>query len=661
MKPSTSGSESASDANLTIRSPGFAKPPIPARSHYRVASGQHDGVLNAALQLPGIGPLSNGNERNRSNSESILQATQNNRSKRMGIVTKKQSDLGTVDESRMNRNSLHLRGQSDGSALSDRYNKTLRNGEVSSSSPLRADRQQGLFVRRLSSLPEQKRESLAPDRVVEGAKGVLYSLHLVHPHLSTLIPVVKDKSTKYKLNLEKIYKHLSAQFKALDSALHDLDTKAKINGEVKSHRSANFLSACEAIMTTYQQLSDYVLCNINRLVSGGDQRYIRTLFLLLYGNVIEVRNAIWNFVSSVVKEKLPKSGEPKVATIQEEPRQPRDRSVTPTRQRPNPERRQRNGLPMQQPGTASIFSPASGVQTAVPLYVNGRSRSNSRTGPFISSNASSVASTPRSGESFILSSIGTPKMRSRSNSALGYHVQTPAQIAEGPEDEAMFEKIFVSLSRCVEHCQNIVPVCRQQFASCLDVAHMSFTTQKIHLLWSTLISRCNVCLETSAAMEKRLSTIKLNEPEVRQSKDFWRLCSRLCLSLEKLMSGVREAKYLELISTELIKVIHPLQKSFSETGRYIKSSPWDHLTRESSDAANPQQNRDGAYRHRARTGSGNSPYVNSVPATPLSAALGPAVQATVPTSAAFDRSFAGDVFQRADELLRVQQTMVHRR
>src|SRR5699024_2575161 len=43
-----------------------------------------------------------------------------------------------------------------------------------------------------------------------------------------------------------------------------------------------------------------------------------------------------------------------------------------------------------------------------------------------------------------------------------------------------------------------------------------------------------------------------------------------------------------------------------------------------------------------------------LPATPLSAALGPAAQATVPStpaSAYSDKFFEGDVFQRADSLL----------
>lgn len=574
------------------------------------------------------------------------------------MVTKKQNDLGIVDEM-ANRNSLHLRGQSDGSALGDRYNRSIRNAEVIPANPLRNDRQQGMFVRRLSSLPEQKRESGAPNRAVEGVKGVLYSLHLVHPHLSTLIPVVKDKSAKTRSNLERSYKQASNQYKALDLALHELEAQFRTKGESRCTCNTKFLSACEAVMTTYLKLGEYLIASMARLVSGGDQRYIRTLVLLLYGNVMEGRNAMWNLMSAVAADKPASATRGPVLPIQEEHHQPRDRSITPTRQRPNPERRLRNGLPKHSTITVNGCSPLSAVQTAVPLHVNGRSRSNSRTGPFMQSNASSVANTPRSGESFPRSRAGTPKLRSRSNSTLGYHIQS-AQILEHPEHEAMFEKIFVSLTRCLDHAQRIIPICVQQFSGCLDVAYSTFTSQKIHLLWSTLISRCNVCLETSAALKKRLSTIKLNDSDVRHSKDFWRLCSRFCNSLEKFMSGVREARYLELISPELIKVIAPLHRPFSETVRFIEKSPWEYLTRREVEATN-QQNHDGSYRHRTRTGSSTSPYPANVPATPLSAALGPAAQATVPTSAAFDRSFAGDVFQRAEELLRVQQTMVHRR
>lgn len=55
---------------------------------------------------------------------------------------------------------------------------------------------------------------------------------------------------------------------------------------------------------------------------------------------------------------------------------------------------------------------------------------------------------------------------------------------------------------------------------------------------------------------------------------------------------------------------------------------------------------------------GTSPLSAQMPATPLSAALGPAVQATVPSTPASlygDSFFKGDVFQRADSLLSMPQ------
>lgn len=672
IKPNTSGSESASDLNLTLRSPGFAKPPIPAKSHYRVASGQNDLVLNAGLRRPGLAPLSNGNERNRSNSESILQATRNNRSKRMGIVTRKQSDLGTVDESRANRNSFHLRGQSHGSALQDRYISNLRHGETTPPSPLRAERQRGTFMRRLSSLPEHKRGSVSPSGVVEGAKGVLYSLHQIHSHLTTLVKVLTSKTSKEKSDLERFYHGAYSQIEALDSVLHDFHHRKAESMDPKLHFDASVVGACQKLTTNYRRVGDLLLSIISRLVSEGDQRYIRTFILLLYGSLNEARNAVLNFDILASRNEPQSITTSRIHTIHEEPRVRRDMSITPTKQRPNPDRRWQNGMPGQQSSNFGTFSPLSGAQTAVPLYFNGRSRSNSRTGQLMSSASSSVANTPRSGETFKLPGPGTPRLRSRSNSALGYRIQNVSQIAEGPEQEVYFEKIFVALTQCVENIQNIVPVARQQFDRCLNVAQLSYTSQQIILLWSTLVSRSSVAIETSYAMQRRLSTIKLNEPDVRQSRDFWRLCGKLLTYLEKFMSGVREAKCLELISMDLIKIIYPLQRSFSELGRSIKNSPWEHLTQENSDQQQQQQqhhqhhqqpslNTEGASRYRSRTDSGNSPYANNVPATPLSAALGPAAQATVPTSATLDRSFEGGVFQRADVLLRLQQTMIHRR
>ncbi|KAJ4357959.1 RAM signaling network component [Didymosphaeria variabile] len=94
-------------------SPGMA-PPIPSRSHYRVASQTQS---NGPSRRPQISPLilTNGstgsNERNRSQSEGGGSGSSTHRQKRMGIYTKQTPELGAVDE--LKRTS-HFRGFSQG-------------------------------------------------------------------------------------------------------------------------------------------------------------------------------------------------------------------------------------------------------------------------------------------------------------------------------------------------------------------------------------------------------------------------------------------------------------------------------------------------------------------------------------------------------------------
>jgi len=106
-------------------------------------------------------------------------------------------------------------------------------------------------------------------------------------------------------------------------------------------------------------------------------------------------------------------------------------------------------------------------------------------------------------------------------------------------------------------------------------------------------------------------------------------------------------------------------------GRLIEASPWSYLADMSTTHpppiyGPPLQTQNG-HHNLAVSGSflssassvggfasSTSPQSVPLPATPLSAALGPAAQATVPStpaSAYSDRFFAGDVFQRADTLL----------
>ena len=584
----------------------------------------------------------------------------------MGMVTKKGSNLGKVEETQANRNSFHSRGQSHGSALHERGRIGMNNSERNLSSPLSASRHLGTFIRRLSSLPEHRKEfSVVPSHGIEGAKCVLYSLHQVNPPTLTLARVLKDKKTKKKSNLEKIHLGATRQLEDLDRSLHEHETQLNI-GDFKQSSTNEIPGASESAIIAYQQVGDHLQKSVARFISGGDQRYIRTMMLLLYGSLLEERNGCRSTTVTGQLGNEVKARGPQIST--DSIRRPKriDHSLTPTKDHPKPERRWRNGTAIQQTG---YFSPIpSGAQTAVPLYVNGRSRSNSRAGPFLGSNASSVANTPRSGESFMVPA--TPQIRSRSNSALGGYFNSTHNLLHPPEHDAIFEKIYTSLKLTIELGQKGIPSIIAQFSKCLDVAQLSENNKPFVNLWSGLILRSKQCLEFCEILRMRLITIKLNDTEVRYARDFWRLCTKLFDSVSKLLDGIKEAKEMELISKDMVLAIQPILKSAKEATHLAYNSPWSALleaeTPERPTTAVPanqhhENQQQQQHRYRSRTGSANSPYLNSIPATPLSAALGPAAQATVPTSASLDRSFAGDVFQRADELLRVQQTIVPRR
>lgn len=644
MIPSTSGSESASDA----RSPSLNRaPPIPSRSHYRIASGQNAVLQNAALRRPGLAPLATGNERNRSNSESILQATQATRNKRMGIITRKQTNLTTVDESRTNRHS-HYRGLSYGSALHGKHSNGVNgNGNNSSSpvSPTENERQRPTFVKRLSSLPEHRRESPSTDEVVEAAKGVLYSLFQVDPHIKALICVAREGASK-RTSLERVYYNASTHVEVLDKELHMFEVSFDEEDEEGLLSNEAVQRACATCIMAYQHVCALLLQNLDKIIQNGDTRYVRTLLLLVYGSLVEARNACSSLGINFEGLQAAKIRKAKADIIHEEGSRRRDRSITPTRLRPNPGMRMRADTVIQQAAHYSHYGPSGAGTPAVPLYVNGRSRSSSRTNTLTSSTSSSVASTPRSGESFGLPSTPyTTYTTSRSNTMSGF---------DESESEAMFEKIFINLTFAYDHALKGIPLVHRHVSRCLEVASETHTTKEICAFWKHLVDSCHVAIDVSGALKLRLSNIKLKDPNLRNQREFWQLCNAFTKSLVEVLMGIKRAKELDIIPTDIIQVLRPVQSSVKEAGKLINSSPWSYL------AADNLPTHD-VYHHSSNS---SSPYVTSMPATPLSAALGPAAQATVPTTPASshgDRLFSGDVFQRADSLLASQQQTMHYR
>ncbi|RAL65383.1 hypothetical protein DID88_000951 [Monilinia fructigena] len=341
-------------------------PPIPSRSHQRGFSQQ-----NAALRRPGVLPLTIGstNERVRSNSEGLLQANRDrpdrssvDRSRRMGIVSRKAAELGTVDETnRSNRYSLHNRGLSHGSAMQG--NSIGSNGNTMSPASPADSAGRATYVRRLSSLPERKRESTSPDPIIEGAKGVLYALFQVHPLIETLIGLVRNPGEK-KTTLERVFYNAKTHVEELDQDVQHYDSYSEEDEEASPRSNENVKRSC-------------LTCVV--LLINGDPRYIRTLLLQLYGSVAEVRNA----GASLFPPGQSRTGRHPDSNY-EAGSYVRDRSLTPTRERPGTSFRTRS---------ATVIQHTNNLRVAIDApspFSNGNVRS-----------AAMISATPRSGESFV--------------------------------------------------------------------------------------------------------------------------------------------------------------------------------------------------------------------------------------------------------------------
>lgn len=475
-----------------LRSPALPRaPPIPSRSHQRGLSQQ-----NAALRRPGVMPLTigNANERLRSNSESLLQASRerterSDRSRRMGIVSKKPPELGTVEEVKLNRYS-HLRGLSHGSAL---HSNGVNGSSISRSPASPADSvvPKGTYVRRLSSLPERKRESSSPDPFIESAQGILFALSQVHPLIQSLVGLARDGTNK-RTSLERVFYSATTQVEELDRDIERYITYSEEDEEISPRTNEIVHSACVASVSSYVHVCTLLGGNVDTLLENGDPRYIRTLLLSIYGSLAEVRNASTCLFSTKSK------GVPKLQAVIEDTIRPtlKEKSVTPTRDRDRPglTTRSRSATVLQHSNTLRVATDAS----RIPFLRNG-GRSATMT--------SSSSATPRSGESFA----------SSATSSRG--------VMDFTEEDRLFDRIFLCLQQSSDTAVRTLPAVHNHFVAAMRTSIQQGDPDQLKQYWQLLLQKCSIALQNAEALKARLSLIKLKEPGIRTQSAFWELCN----------------------------------------------------------------------------------------------------------------------------------------
>lgn len=579
------------------------------------------------------------------------------------------NDLGTLDEVRPYRNS-HLRGLSHGSLLRNQHSTNSNSSNCSSpSSPKERRRLRDGFARRMSSLPENRVEKKTRIPVIEAAKTLLYSLYQIHPHISAVINVIRTEECR-RTSLEIVFYNASTHIEQLNEALEVAEGSNLQDPDNLKRLSAAVKHECDTCINVYIHVATQFRHNISKIVSLVDPKYVRSLLLMIYGSIAELRNIYVNLgVGSKNKpQQLDARSQEIIDTARRlPPINTTDREATPpTRERLQPIRRLRSETTIQpplpiapilnnqsHPTISNGFSNHSNQPWLSTSSIGTRSRSSSRSNTLLnSSGPSSLANTPRSGESFGALSTSTI---SRINPMTGL---------DEYEEERIFEKIFVQLTAAYRAVLQAVPVVAHQFTQCLELAEATKAPQPIHSLLSKLIARCRTCINVSEALQARLSSMKLKEPGggLRNQREFWQLCKTFLQSFVELVIDMREAKNLRLLPPDIVAILRPVQKASREAGRLIDTSPWSYLAE--LNTSNPStifpaphqphhtQTYSNSTTYSATTGS--SPQSITMPATPLSAALGPAAQATVPSapvSACSDRFFAGNLYERADSLL----------
>lgn len=529
-------------------------------------------------------------------------------------MSKRTQELGTLDETRANNRFSHYRGLSHGSAM--QIPNGASNSIKSPSSPADSYLQRPIYVRRLSVLPERRRDSKYIDPILETAKGVLYSVFQIHPMVQMLMHLTSDGTSK-RSSLEIVFYNTNVHVEELEQEIqrHDM---AEMEGSGPMENES-VQRACVTLVNAYAHVCSLLATNVDLFIEYGDPRYIRTLLMQLYNSIMELRVTVSNpnpdagyrRAASRATSRAPTSD-----TIRPQPHS-RESSVTPTAERPGHSLRSRSGNFVHNPSNLRVATDVPLNPLPVP-YINGTGRT------------ATITPTPRSGESW-----------TSSTSSRGAN-------GEFTEDDRAFEKIFLSLQKSTDLIMRALPPMNNQFGACRDNA-MAMNSPRAVQAWRMLIAKCNAAIQHTEALKKRLSLIKLKEPGIRSQSTIWALCNSFMDAWSDLGQMIKE------ISTSMPEVqlpfdtrqrLRPVHQSVKETHNLIVASPWSQSFRAHSHSASMSSNFGGS--------SSQGQSQSQLPMTPQSAALGPAVQATVPStpqSASFASAFNGGVFDRADALM----------
>ena len=503
IRPSISGIEGVSDPRSGSPSDRMA-PPIPQRSHARVASTNAPTIA----KRPGIAPLlTGGNDISRSRSETASSSA-SLRQRRQGFVPQRNptGDLNPVSEvaSQMSTRSSHAstikptHSRTTSSISSVNGFLSVSSGESSSGavSPTGGPGARFGSVRRLSSLPENRNSKVQPSNAVKSSKRLLLTLHQLQRPINDVAVVMTD-GTPRRSTMERLLFSAHAQVQELDRLLGRLESGMEDGIKDEATAMQSIVRTSVSALKAFGAVTAELKRNTSKLVSIADGIYIRCLMFQIYGAMVEARN-VCSLLGFKIKHRSAPRDTPRVTSHAWS-----SKTVTPTQPKVPNNKRLRGATILKSMASTSTLRgmPA----PPVPLNVNG-SRTNTMT--------SISSATPRSGESFstLLSSVPT---MSRSN--------TTRSVTDGDEGDEQFDRIFLKLKAASDMASQALPHCRGEFIQRRENSQRTGHTRLAHH-WSMALNKCETVIVHNKTLKKRLEVVKVNDPGIRYQKDFWQLC-----------------------------------------------------------------------------------------------------------------------------------------
>lgn len=457
---------------------------------------------------PGLAPVTTSDVAIRSRSETV--SSSSSRSKRLGFVPRKTSELSAVNESadqvsiRSSQAStiraIHSRNTSSASGVNGFLNVSS-GGESSSGAVSPVDGLAGRYglSRRLSSLPEDRYSATSSIITITAAKRVLFTLYTLHRPVQDIARILKEGTPKRTI-LERHLFSANANVEELDRLLTRFDNYSEEHGRYDPAGLKKVAETCEACIKCYVAVANELKMNIRKVLTLADAVYVRCLMLQIYSTILEARNACTILGASFRSPQQNKA--PRVS------RTVSSRTVTPTQVKPVPNRRLRAATILQS-------NHNNGTVRAVPPIVSlNTSANNSRSNTMTS--LSSV--TPRSGESF--ASVSTGMLRSRSN--------TVRSAIDDSDESEQFERIFLKLKDACQLTSTELPRCRAELLLRKDSAEGTGQGRAAHH-WAMALAKCDAVMGAVQPLKYRLSVVRVNDPGIRNQRDFWQLCDSLVL------------------------------------------------------------------------------------------------------------------------------------